>query len=178
MSNLNQKRATLAASRNLFLSLLGIAALVTSGCSTSERDADDGEVITNIVLDSDVVLGLFCEDVGVFPEPCVLDDPANSFAGTFIPEFDPNRTGPTKFELADELRQNVGHDGTFALAEHGQPVAKNVADGRRQPAAPLDGTILGTLEQRACVVFVAVHPPHMPHDPSYRPPAAMRTSPC
>ena len=109
MSNPIREKVTLAASRNLFLSLLGIAALVTAGCSTSERDENDGVVISNIVLDPDVVLGLFCEDVGVFPENCVLDDPANPFAGTFIPEFDPNREGPSKFDLADELP--AGPDG-------------------------------------------------------------------
>lgn len=103
MRNLNTEMLAPAGSRLVLLAILGVAALVMAGC-TSERDENDGEVINAILLPSDVVLGLFCEDVGVHPETCVLDDPENPFAESTIFEFDEdNPDGPSKFEIADRL---------------------------------------------------------------------------
>lgn len=75
--------------RSLYLSLLGLLALGVAGCS-GERDASDGQVFNGIILPTDVVLNLACEDVGVHPETCVLDDPENPFATVPISEFDIN----------------------------------------------------------------------------------------
>jgi hypothetical protein len=69
--------------------LVGIAALILAGCSEGTEDRD-GDVIERIALPTDVVLDLYCVDVGVFPEPCVLEDPANPFAKVPITEFDIN----------------------------------------------------------------------------------------
>lgn len=66
--------------------LLGLTSLVVSGCS--ERDANDGDVINNLLLPTDVVLNLFCPDVGINDDQCVLDDPENPFATTAVPEPD------------------------------------------------------------------------------------------
>jgi len=84
--------------RRLALSLLSLGLFVTSGCSSPSNS--DGEVINGIVLPSDVVLNLACENVGVFPENCVLGDPENPFITTAIIEFDPNfPTQDDKFDL-------------------------------------------------------------------------------
>ena len=66
--------------------LLAVAALAVSSCN--ERDASDGEVINNILLPTDVVLNLFCPDVGINDETCVLEDPENPFATAAVPEPD------------------------------------------------------------------------------------------
>ena len=76
--------------RSLFISLLGLCALGVAGCS-GERDAGDGESYEGIILPTDFVLNLACEDVGIHPETCVLDDPENPFAKVPISEFDVNR---------------------------------------------------------------------------------------
>lgn len=103
MSELKRQNARPARGKPLLLALLGAAALVSAGC-VGERDDGDGERINNIVLPTDVVLDLHCEDVGVHPEPCVLDDPANPFATTTIIEFDLNNPGAeNKFELFNSL---------------------------------------------------------------------------
>lgn len=105
MKDLNQNRAKPAGSRHLLLSLIGAVALVAAGC-TGERDEKDGTLINAIVLPTDVVLGLYCEDVGVHPETCVLDDPENPFATTTIIEFDVNAPDATnKFDLFNSLPQ-------------------------------------------------------------------------
>lgn len=75
--------------RTLFVSLLGVIVLASTGCS-GERDASDGEAYDAIILPTDVVLNLACEDVGVHPETCVLEDPENPFATVGITEFDVN----------------------------------------------------------------------------------------
>ena len=82
--------------------LFGFGILVAGGCS-SPSDTD-GEVINGIVLPSDVVLNLACENVGVYPENCVLGDPENPFITTTIVEFDPNNPRQDdKFDLNDSL---------------------------------------------------------------------------
>jgi len=103
MSELNRQNAGPARGKHLFLALLGAAALVSAGCS-GEPDGGDGELINTIVLPTDVVLDLHCEDVGVHPETCVLDDPENPFATTTIIEFDANNPdADNKFDLFNSL---------------------------------------------------------------------------
>jgi len=103
MSELKRQNARPARGTPLLLALLGAAVLVSAGC-VGERDDGDGELINTIVLPTDVVLDLRCEDVGVHPETCVLDDPANPFATTTIIEFDVNNPGAeNKFDLFNSL---------------------------------------------------------------------------
>lgn len=87
MRNLNRYETQPALFKHLFIGLLAAATLVVTGCSGGERDENDGELINAIVLPTDAVLNLYCEDVGVFPEDCVLDDPENPFAEVPITEF-------------------------------------------------------------------------------------------
>ena len=78
------------------IALLGL--FVLSGCE--EPSADEGTVINSLVLPTDVVLNLACENVGVHPENCVLGDPENPFITTTIIEFDPNNPlQDDKFDL-------------------------------------------------------------------------------
>jgi hypothetical protein len=76
--------------KSLFALVLGICALGVAGCSSGERDENDGQLYNAIVLPTDVVLNLACEDVGVHPETCVLSDPENPFATVPITEFNVN----------------------------------------------------------------------------------------
>ncbi len=95
-----RKRDHLPLCKGLLTVLLGL--FVLSGCE--ERDSDDGTVINGIILPTDVVLNLYCEDVGIFDETCVLDDPENPFATTATLEFDVNNPdGPTKFDLLEGI---------------------------------------------------------------------------
>ena len=95
--------------KGLFMALLGLTVLVASGCE--EPDAGDGRVVNDLLLPTDVVLNLFCEDVGINDEQCVLDDPENPFVFTAILEpdqiddDDPNPPAD-KFALADALPQD------------------------------------------------------------------------
>lgn len=89
MRNLNQKEAQPALFRGVLILLMGLAVTTTAGCS-SERDANDGVLFNTILLPTDVVLSLACENVGVHPETCVLDDPENPYVNVPITEFDVN----------------------------------------------------------------------------------------
>lgn len=89
-----------ALGRGLLAVVLGL--FVLSGCD--ERDSGDGEVINDIVLPTDVVLNLYCEDVGINEEKCVLDDPENPYALVATGEFDPNDPlSPRKFALLENI---------------------------------------------------------------------------
>ena len=82
--------------------LFGFGILLAGGCKTPSDT--DGEVINGIVLPTDVVLNLACENVGVYPENCVLGDPENPFITTTIVEFDPNNPlQDDKFDLLDTI---------------------------------------------------------------------------
>jgi hypothetical protein len=89
--------------RSLVTMLFGVGILV-AGCG-GEPDDKDGEVINGIVLPTDVVLNLACDNVGVFPENCVLGDPENPFITTTIIEFDPNAApgSDDKFDLLETI---------------------------------------------------------------------------
>jgi len=85
------------------LMLFGLAVLTVSAC-TGEPADKDGTVINAIILPTDVVLNLACEDVGIAGETCVLDDPENPFVTTAIIEFDPNDPdAANKFELFNSI---------------------------------------------------------------------------
>jgi len=97
------------------MSLFGFGILL-AGCSGSPKDSD-GEVINGIVLPTDVVLNLACENVGIYPENCVLGDPENPFITTTIVEFDPNNPRQDdKFDLLDTLPEGpAGAKARFYL---------------------------------------------------------------
>jgi len=102
--------------RSLMMSLFGFGILL-AGCSGSPKDSD-GEVISSIVLPTYVVLNLACENVGVYPENCVLGDPENPFITTTIVEFDENAPPGTddKFDLLATLPEGpAGAKARFYL---------------------------------------------------------------
>ncbi len=102
MTNLDRQQARPDLSRGVLILLMGLAGMAMAGCS-GERDADDGTVINAITLPTDVVLSLFCEDVGIAGETCVLDDPENPFATTTIIEFQNADNPGNKFDLFNAI---------------------------------------------------------------------------
>ena len=105
MSILNEQRAHPAFTKWLLAACMSVAIFLT-GCegTSEERDENDGEIINSIILPTDVVLNLYCEDVGINQETCVLEDPENPFATTTIVEFDENFPElENKFELFNSI---------------------------------------------------------------------------
>lgn len=103
MINLNRHESRPAGFKHLLIAIAGAVTLLVAGCN-SERDEKDGVVINAIALPTDVVLNLYCADVGIAQETCVLDDPENPFATTTILEFDPNNAGAeNKFDLFNSI---------------------------------------------------------------------------
>ncbi|NND60460.1 MAG: hypothetical protein HKN49_09360 [Gammaproteobacteria bacterium] len=101
MSN-RQIRQSNAGVNKLLVTVLGCATLLIAGCN--EPDNNEGVVISSTPLPVDTILNLSCEDVGIFTETCVLDDPANPFIDTAIVEFDVNNEDAfNKFELANAI---------------------------------------------------------------------------
>lgn len=103
MTNLNRREAGSAVIKCASMLLIGLAAALMAGCG-SERDANDGQLFNAILLPTDTVLNLACENVGIADERCILDDPENPFSSTVITEFDVNDPqGSNKFEIADSI---------------------------------------------------------------------------
>jgi len=83
------------------LPLLVLFGLITAGCGGSNSG---GTNITSIPLPTDTLLNLTCEEAGIFPDPCVVDDPENPYRSVPIREFDVNNPdADTKFALADAI---------------------------------------------------------------------------
>ncbi len=96
------RQETHQAGRKSLMMLLGLAVLVTSGCEGPS--SGDGTVINEIVLPTDTLLNLACENVGIKDEPCVLDDPENPFLFVATREFNVNDPdAETKFDLANKI---------------------------------------------------------------------------
>lgn len=93
---------TINRKHSIRLALLGGLILVAGGCKSPSNS--DGETINSIVLPSDVVLNLACQNVGVYPETCVLQDPENPFVTTAIIEFNANDPdADNKFDLFNSI---------------------------------------------------------------------------
>lgn len=76
------------------------------GCG---KNSSDGDERNTVALPTDATLDLYCDDVGLFNETCVLDDPDNPFAKTPFAVDDPdNEDGfnAGKFNLAAGLAGN------------------------------------------------------------------------
>ena len=65
--------------------------LMTAGCD----EIDGGQVQNTATLPVDSVLNFRCEDEGIFPDDCVLDNPENPYISVAVTE-------DNKFDLADE----------------------------------------------------------------------------
>ena len=102
MNNGNQNHTGLVVYRRLMMVLFGFGILLAGGCE-SPSDSD-GQVINGIVLPTDVVLNLACENVGINDEQCVLGDPENPFVTTAIVEFNVNDPeAANKFDLFNSI---------------------------------------------------------------------------
>lgn len=100
------------------LLVTGMLILVLSGCG--EVDDNDGSVVNTVALPTDdtIPLDLYCEDIGLFTETCILDDPANPYANSPISEdlkFDLDADAPSftaKFYLwGTALAKGIGAPG-------------------------------------------------------------------
>jgi hypothetical protein len=65
--------------------------LMSAGCD----EIDSGEVQNTVVLPLDSTLNFACEDEGIFPDDCVLDNAENPYASVAVTE-------DNKFALSDE----------------------------------------------------------------------------
>jgi len=79
--------------------------LMTAGCD----EIDSGEVQNSVPLPEDSVLNFRCEDEGVFPDDCVLDNPENPYASVAVTE-------DNKFALNDEAPSNKSRYYLWATA--------------------------------------------------------------
>ena len=71
-------------SQNIFIStVLAVIVITLSGCGSG-----DSYSANKINLPTDTSLTLYCDNVGIYPEKCVLDDPANPYRFVAI-ETDP-----------------------------------------------------------------------------------------
>jgi hypothetical protein len=70
--------------------ILGLILLTTLGCGS-----DDGQIANSIDLPTDNLLTLYCEDVGISPNTCVLDDPDNPYRMVAVNDI-------TKWDLQDD----------------------------------------------------------------------------
>ncbi len=59
--------------RKFSVIIFSLAMILVIGC------ADDGDNMDDIALPTDERVDLYCEDAGVYPETCILDDPDNPF---------------------------------------------------------------------------------------------------
>ena len=85
--------------------LIATLALAVAGC-TGEPDENDGNLFNAVILPTDTLLNLACEDVGINLETCVLEDPENPFTTISVPEFDENNPqAPGKFDLIANIPQ-------------------------------------------------------------------------
>lgn len=84
--------------------------LLLAGCG---KDSDDGDVANTLAIPTDIVLNLYCADVGLHTETCVLDDPDNPYASVPFVTANPDPEAPpgqdfndAKFALAADVAGN------------------------------------------------------------------------
>jgi hypothetical protein len=68
--------------RNILVYMvLAVAVVTITGCGS-----DDKQITNSINLPTDSLLSLYCENVGIYPETCVLKDPDNPYKMVSITE--------------------------------------------------------------------------------------------
>ena len=79
------KPSILNARKPLLLLAMSGLLLALSGCG---KDSEDGDIVNTIPLPTDdtIPFELYCPNVGLFNETCVLDDPNNPYARSPISE--------------------------------------------------------------------------------------------
>ena len=87
---------------------------LTAGCDVEDR----GVVRNEVPLPTDSVLNFACEDEGVFPEECVLENPENPYRTA-------NVTDDTKFGLSDDAPSAKSRYYVWATALARQPTGEN-----------------------------------------------------
>lgn len=120
-----RKNAQTSSTRRGRLAIVCSLFLIISGCG---KDSDDGEVVNTVELPVDNVLNLYCADVGINNETCVLDDPGNPYANTPFVTMDPNDTNAfntAKFELANAAPSPKARFYVFATALARAPTGEN-----------------------------------------------------
>lgn len=102
MRNRYLQRTQLAARGRISAALICLLALAAAGCD--QKTGADGQPLNTIILPTDTLLNLACENVGINNEQCVNDDPENPFVSTPIIEFDEgNPDAANKFELFNSI---------------------------------------------------------------------------
>jgi hypothetical protein len=114
----------------LILIALSLVIVIATGCT----DVEDGDVTNEITLLTDTSLDLYCEDMGVYPETCVLEDPDNPFFMVSITEnvYEEDDEGNevlvsegNKFELADDCPSAKSKVYLWATALAKNPSGEN-----------------------------------------------------
>ena len=82
------------------------------------KDSGDGDVVDTILLPTDLVLDLPCEDFGIFTETCALDDPDNPYARV-------NVNNDNKFDLAGAAPSPKARVYLWATAMARDPSGEN-----------------------------------------------------
>lgn len=87
-----------------------VAVLVTAvaGCGVDSDDGDDRNTV-GLAFDDTVALDLYCANIGVFPDRCVLEDPANPYRFSIVTE-------DTKFDLAADAPSETARFYLWATA--------------------------------------------------------------
>ncbi len=65
----------------LLYSILNLLLLSILGCGS-----DSSQITNSITLPTDMLLTLYCENAGIYPEKCILDDPDNPYRMVNITE--------------------------------------------------------------------------------------------
>ena len=99
MKNTISENAQLAVVKTWLFIIAFTLGLLIAGCGVDESD---GTVTNTLALPTDdtIPLNLYCIDIGINDETCILDDPANPYARAIVSE-------DTKFQLAADAPSNT-----------------------------------------------------------------------
>lgn len=125
MMKLFRKNAQAPATRIGRLTIVCALFFIIAGCG---KDSDDGDVVNTIDLPVDNVLNLYCADIGINNETCVLDDPNNPYANTPFTTMDPtdeDAFNTAKFDLANAAPSPKARFYVFATALARAPTGEN-----------------------------------------------------
>jgi hypothetical protein len=99
--------------------------LSLAGCG---KDSGDGTIANGLQLPTDTLLNLYCADIGIGSNRCVLDDPENPYARTPFVTLDPtdeNEFNTAKFALAEAAPSPKAKFYVYATALARAPTGEN-----------------------------------------------------
>ncbi|MGB1310829.1 MAG: hypothetical protein ACPG47_06430 [Leucothrix sp.] len=116
MKNLLNQYPKLIKSKASYAAAISFLLVAVTGCGGAASDS--GQIVNQLAMPTGAIESLYCPNVGINDEACVLFDPANVYERSAV-------TSATKFGLSDDATSSKARFYLWATAQARDPQGEN-----------------------------------------------------